>query len=134
MLHHHLAKLKTQKYYQNESKFNGVYSRNILPKIKDEAYVINLDEFKSIRTHSIALHVNNNNVAYFDSFGVEHVPKEIWTFIENKIIITNIYSVQAYDSIMFGYFWIGFIDFMLKVKRLLEYTNLFLMIMIGMIK
>ena len=134
MLHHHLAKFKTQKYYQNESKFNGVYSRNILPKIKDEAYVINLDEFKSIRTHSIALYVNNNNVAYFDSFGVEHILKEIWKFIENKIIITNIYSVQAYDSIMFGYFWIGFIDFMLKVKRLLEYTNLFLMIMRGMIK
>ena len=57
--------------------FNGFYSRNSLPKIKDGAYVINLDEFKSIGTHWIALYVNSNNVIYFDSFGVEHTRKEI---------------------------------------------------------
>ena len=74
---HSLNKFEIQKYYQNEPKFNGIYSRNNLPKIKDKVYVINLDEFKSIGTHWIALCVNGNNVIYFDSFGVEHIPKEI---------------------------------------------------------
>ena len=71
------------------------------------------------------MYVNTKNVTYFDSFGVEHIPKEIRKFIRNKNIITNIYRIQAYDSIMCGYFCIGFIDFMLKGKSLLEYTNLF---------
>ena len=66
-----------------------------------------------------------NNVTYFDSFGVEHIPKEIKTFINNKNIKTNIFRIQAYDSIMCGYFCIGFIDFMFKEKTLTEYTNLF---------
>ena len=74
---HALTNFEIQKYYQNESKFNGVYSRNNSPKIKDGAYVINLDKFKSIGTHWIDLYVNAENVTYFDSFGVEHVPKEI---------------------------------------------------------
>ena len=71
------------------------------------------------------MYVNDNNLTYFDSFWVEHIPKEIKKFVENKNIITNIYGIQAYDSIMCGYFCIGFIDFMLKGKSLLEYTNLF---------
>ena len=66
-----------------------------------------------------------NNVTYFDSFGVEHIPKEIKTFIKNKNITTNIFKIQAYDSIMCGYFSIGFIDFMLTRKILTEFTNLF---------
>ena len=65
------------------------------------------------------------NVTYFDRFGVEQIPKEIRKFSRNKSIITNIYRIQAYDSIMCRYFCIWFIDFMLKVKSLLEYTNLF---------
>ena len=71
------------------------------------------------------MYVHNNNVTYFDSFGVEHIPKEIKTFINNKNIKTNIFRIQAYDSIMCGYFCIGFIDFMLKGKNLTEYMNLF---------
>ena len=122
---HPVTNFEIRKHYQNEPKFNGVYSRNNLPKIKDGAYVINLDEYKSIGTHWIALYVNAENVTYFDSFGVEHIPKEIKKFIGNKNIITNIYRIQAYDSIMCGYFCIGFIDFMLKGKSLLDYTNLF---------
>ena len=69
--------------------------------------------------------VNNNNVTYFDSFGVEHIPKEIKTFINNKNIKTNIFRIQAYDSVMCGYFCTGFIDFMLAGKKLTDYTNLF---------
>ena len=68
---------------------------------------------------------NNNSVIYFDSFGVERIPKEIKAFINNKNITINIFSVQAYDLIMCGYFCIGFIDFMLAGKTLTEYTNLF---------
>ena len=102
MLPHHLTNFEKQKYYQNEPKFNCVYSRNNLPKIKDRAYVINLDESKSIGTHWIALYVNGNNVIYFYSFGLEHIPKEIKKFIGNKNIITNIYEIQAYNSIMCG--------------------------------
>ena len=70
-------KLWNTKFYQNEPRFNGVYSRNNLPKIKDGAYIINLDEYSNIGTHWIALYANNNSVTYFDSFGVEHIPKEI---------------------------------------------------------
>ena len=115
-----------QKYYQNEPRFNGVYSRDNLPKIKDGAYVINLDEYSDIGTHWVALWVNNsNNVTYFDSFRVEHIPKEIKKFINNKNIKTNIFRMQAYNSIMCIYSCIGFINFMLKGKTLTEYTNLF---------
>ena len=122
---HSLTNFEIQNFYENEPKFNGVYSRNNSPKIKDGVYIIDLDEYKSIWTQWIALYVNDNNVTYFDSFGIEHIPKEIRKFIENKNIVTNIYRIQAYDSIMCGYFQIGFIDFMLKGKGLLKYTNLF---------
>ena len=73
----------------------------------------------------IALYVNGNNVRHFDSFGVEHISKEIKKFTGNKNIITSIYRIQAYDSIMCWCFCIGFIDFMLKGKSLLDYTTLF---------
>ena len=69
--------------------------------------------------------MQNNNIAYFDYFGVEHIPKEIRKFIDNKNIKTNIFRIQAYGSIMCGYFCIGFIDFILAGKTLTEYTNLF---------
>ena len=114
---HPLTDFEIQKYYQNcaqlclknKTKFNGLYSRNSLPKIKDGAYVINLDEYKSIGTHWIALYVNAENVTYFDSFGVEHTLKETKKLIGNKYIVTNIYRIQAYNSIMCGYFWDLFI-------------------------
>ena len=111
------------KYYENEPRFNGVYSRDNSPKIKDGPYIINLDEHYDTGTHWIALWVNNNNATYFDSFGVEHIPKEIKAFI-NKNIIINIFRIQAYDSIMCGYFCIEFIDFMFKGKSLTDYTNI----------
>ena len=69
--------------------------------------------------------MQNNTVTYFDSFSVEHIPKEIKTFINNKNIKTNIFKMQTYDSIMCGYFCIGFIGFMLAGKKLTDYPNLF---------
>ena len=81
-------------YYQNEPRFINLYSRDNLPnKIKDRAYIINLDEYSDIGTHWVALYVQNNDVTYFDSFGVEHIPKEIKTFIGNKNIKTNIFRI-----------------------------------------
>ena len=76
---HPLTNFEIQKYYQNEPRFHAVCSRdNLHDKIKDEAYVINLDEYFDIAIYWIALYTLNNNVTYFDSFGVEHIPKEIY--------------------------------------------------------
>ena len=133
---HPLRNFEIQEYYQNEPRFNGVFSGDNLPNIiKNGAYVINLDEHHDIGTHLVALYVqstsvydtyvNNKIVTYSDSFGVEHIPKEIMKFINRKEIITNIYRIQAYDSIMYGYFCIGFINFMFNGKSLTNYTNLF---------
>ena len=105
-----LTNFEIQEYYQNEPRFNGVFSRDNLPNIiKNGAYVINLDEYHDIGTHWVGLYVqstsvydtyvNNKIVTYFDSFGVEHIPKEVMKFINRKEIITNIYRIQAYDSI-----------------------------------
>ena len=114
-----------QKYYENESRFNGVFSGDNLPKkIKDGAYVINLDEYADTGTHQIALFCKKNEIVYFHSFGVKHIPEEIKKFIENENIKANIFRVQANNSIMCGYFCNGFIDFMLADK-LTDFTNLF---------
>ena len=86
---HSLINFEIQKYYQNEPRFNGVYSRDNLPKLEDRAYVINPDECSNIGTHWIALCVQNNDVTYFDSFGVEHIPKEVKKFVGNKNLKTN---------------------------------------------
>ena len=78
-----LTNFEIQKCYQNEPKFNSVCARNSLVKIKDGAFTITLDEYKSIGTHQIAFDVNGNtrstsyNATYFDSFGDEHIPKKI---------------------------------------------------------
>ena len=85
MTPHPLTNVEIQWYYQNEPRFNGVYSRDNLPdKIKDEAYVVNPDEYSDIGTHWIALYVNNKTVTYFDFFGIEHISKETKKFINNK--------------------------------------------------
>ena len=95
-------------------------------KVKDGAYVINLDEYADVATHWITLRVSNNEITYFDKFRVEHVPKEIKRFIGHKNIKTNTFSVKANNSIMCWCFCIGFTDFMLAGKTLIDYTSLFL--------
>ena len=69
--------------------------------------------------------LKKNEIVYLDSFGVEHIPEEIKEFIKNKNIKTNIFQIQGNNSIMCGYFCIGFIDFMSAGKKLSDYTNLF---------
>ena len=111
MLTHPLINFETKKYYWSAPKSKRIYLQNILANTtKDGACVVNLDEYKSIGTYGIAFYVNGNNVTYFDSFGVEHIPKEIKRFIGNKNIITNIFRIQAHNSIKCGYFCIGFVD------------------------
>ena len=100
-----LTNFEIQKNYQNEPKINGVYSGDNLTKrssteINDGAYIINFDDYSDIGTHWVAFYVKNNDVTYFDSFGVEHIPKEIKTFINSKNIKTNIFRIQAYNSMM----------------------------------
>ena len=133
---HPLTHIEISEYYKIEPRFNGPYSRNNLPnKIKKGAYVINLDEYENTGTHWVSLFVKTNEAIYFDSFGIEHIPKEINKFIRSKElgpavgnnkIKSNIFRIQAYDSIMYGYFCIEFINYILKGKTLLDYTNLFL--------
>ena len=108
---HPFTNFEIQKYYKNEP---NVFSGNNLPKkAKDVAYVINLDEYADVGTQSIALFCTRNEIVYFDSFGVQHVPEEIKEFAGNKIIKANIFRVQAND------------DFMLAGKKLSDFTNLF---------
>ena len=123
---HPLTNFEIEEYYENEPRYNGVYSRDNLPKtIKNGAYVINLDEYADVGTHWIALYLKNNEITYFDSFGVEHVSKEIKRFVGHKSIKTNIFSLQADNSIMCGYFCIGFIDFMFTGRSLTDFTSSF---------
>ena len=88
---HPLTNFEIQKYYQDELRFNGVYELrfngdNLSVEIKDELYVINLDEYSDIGTHWVALYAQSNDVTYFDPFGVEHTPKKIKILIDNKNI------------------------------------------------
>ena len=98
---HPLKNFEIQKYYENEPRFNGVYSRDNLPKIKNGAYAINLDDHSDVWTHCVSLHVQNNDVTYLYYFGVQHIPKEIKAFNNNNNnnIKTNIFRIQAYNSI-----------------------------------
>ena len=115
---HPLTNFEIQKYYQNEPRFNGVFSKNNLPKrIKDGAYVIDLDEYANTGMHWIALFCNKNEIVCFNSFGVEHFPEEIEKFLGNRNLVANIFRVQANNSVMCGYFCIGFIYYMLAGKK-----------------
>ena len=102
---HPLKNFEIQNYYENEPRSNGVFSRDNIPKkIKDGAYVINLDNYADVGTHWIAIFCNRSEIVYYDSFGVEQVPEEIKEFVRNKNIKANIFRVQVNNSVMCGYF------------------------------
>ena len=114
------------RYFKNEPRFKGVYSRNNLPKRDEGAYVINLEDNTKAGSHWVALFVKKDKCTYFDSFGIEHIPIEIEKFIEGlSEIDKNIFRVQSYDSIMCGYYCIKFIEYMFAGKKLTDFTNLF---------
>ena len=96
---HPLINFEVQEYFKDEKRFNGVYSRNNLPKLKTGFYVINLDHSKNTKTHWIVIFVKEDEVIYFDSFGAEYIPKEIMEKIKhsslgNKNIKTSIFRIQ----------------------------------------
>ena len=106
-------------------QFERKYTIHNLPKtVKDGAYVINFFEYADAGTHWIALYVKNNEVIYFDSFGVEHGPKEIKRFIGHKNVKANIFRIQGDNSIMSGYCCTGFIHVMFSGKTLIDFTSL----------
>ena len=94
-------------------------------EIKDGANVLIFDEYADADKHWIALFYNRNEIVYFDSFGVEHIPEEIKKFLGNGNKKAHIFWVQANNSVMCGYFCIGLIDFMLAGKKVTDYTGLF---------
>ena len=118
-----LTNFELEKYYQNEPRFNGL-PNNLPKKIKDGTYLINLDEYADLGMHWIALFCNRNGIVYFISFDVEHVSEEIKELSGIKTI-ANIFRVQASNSVMCGYFCVGFIDFMLAGKKLTDFTSMF---------
>ena len=107
-LFHPLTNFEITEYFIDEPRFNGVHSKNNLPKLKNGAYVINLDHSKNTGTHWVVIFAKKDEVIYFDSFGVQHIPKEIMEKIENKNIKTSIFRIQDNNSKMCGYFiyWI----------------------------
>ena len=103
---HPLTNFEIQKCYQNEPRFNEVYSiDNFRKKVKDGAYAINLDQYAYV--------------------GAEHVPNKIENVIGNKNIKPNAFRIQANNSIMCGNFCTGFTDFMLEGKNLIDYSSSF---------
>ena len=121
---HPLTNFETQRFYQNVPKLNGVYWRNDSCKIKDEVCVMNFDKYKSVGTDWISSYVRNN-VYVLIVLVLNIFLKRSKKLVGNKINEGNIYGIQSYDWIKFGYFSIGLIDFMLNKKRLAELTNLF---------
>ena len=125
MLFHPLTNFEISEYYKNEPKFNGVYSRDNLPKtIKKGAYVINLDEYTDIGTYWIALFVKPKYTVYFDSFGVEHIPKEI----KNLLVINTLNQIYLGYKHMIQLCLVIFVLSLLTMfdgKIFIDFTSLF---------
>ena len=122
---HPLTNWEIMHYFKNAKGFNGVFSRNNLPKLKNGACVINLDHSKNTGRHWIVIFMNSSEVIYIDSFAVKYIPKKIMERIKHKNSKTNIFRTQDNNSIMCGYFCILFIEYILNNKTLTDFTNLF---------
>ena len=121
---HPLTNFEIIDYFKDESRFNGVYSRNDLPNIQKGTYVINLQDSLGPGTYWVVVFVKKNEVIYFDSFGVEYIPREIKKSVGNKNIKTNLFRI-IYNSVMRGYICILFVEFVLKSKTLTDFSSLF---------
>ena len=120
-----LKHCKIPKYYDQDCRFNGIFSRNNWPRIKDGAYLINLDDKNSKGTYWASLFIDRNLAVYFDSFEIKYIPQEVLKKIKDKSITHKIIKIQDNESIMCGFCCIAFIEYMLAGKTLLHYTNLF---------
>ena len=126
VLPHPLTNFEIQKYYKSEPRFNGVFSRNDLAKkIKDGTYIINLDEFADVGTHWIALFCIKMKLFISIVLVLNIFLNKLKNLSEIKKIKANIFRLQENNSVMYGYFCIGFIDFMVAGKKLTDYKNLF---------
>ena len=125
VLLHPLNNKKITNFFNYEPIFNGVFARNNLPRIKDWAYLINLDDKKCKGTHWVSLFIDRNTVVYFAYFQIEHIPQEVFSKIRDKSITRNIFRIQDNEAITCGFYCITFIEYILTGRNLLEYTNLF---------
>ena len=124
MLPYPLTHVKIIEYYENEPRFNGVYSRDTLPKtIKKGAYVINLDKYADVGTHWIALHLKIMKLLTLIALVLSMFLKKLKDLLDIKTSKQT--YLEAYNSIMCGYLCIGFIDFMFANKTLIDSTSLF---------
>ena len=110
-------------YFKYNPRFNGVFSQNNSPRIKDGANVINLNDKNIKGTHWVSLFIDRKLAVYFDSFGIEYIPQEVLNKIRDKSVTHNIFRIQDNESIMCGFYCIAFIEYMLARKTF--YTNLF---------
>ena len=120
-----MSNIEITNYFNYEPIFNGVFSINNLPGIKEGAYVINFDDKKSKGANWISLFFDRNAAIYFDYFGIEYIPQEILNKIREKSITYNIFRIQDNESVMCGFCCIAFIECMPVGKTLLDYTILF---------
>ena len=112
-------------YFNYEPIFNDVFARNNLPRIKDWAYVINLDDKKGKGTHWVSLFIDRNIAVYLVSFGIEYIPQKILSKIKDKSITHNIFRIQDNESVLRWFYCIAFTEYMLLGKHLFDFTNLF---------
>ena len=122
---HPLSNIEINQYFNYDSKFNGVFSRNNLPRIKYVPYVINLDDKNSKETHSDSLFIDRNTAVYFDSFRIEYIPQKVLNKIKDKSITHSIFRIHDNDSFTCGFCCIVFVEYLLAGTNLLDYTNLF---------
>ena len=115
---HPLSNIEITNYFNYEPRFNGVFSRSSLLRIKDGAYVVNLDDKNIKGAHWVSLFIDRNLAVCFDSFGIEYTPYEVFNKIKDKSITHNIIRIQDNESIMCEFYWIAFIEYMLAGKTL----------------
>ena len=125
VLLHPLSNIEITKYFNYEPRFNGVFLKGNLSRIKDRANVINLNDKQSKSTPWVSLVIDRSTALYFDSFRIEYIPQELLNKIKDKSITRNILRIQFQDSIICRFYCIAFIEYMIAGKTLLNYTNLF---------
>ena len=113
---HPLNNIEIANYFNYKPRFNGVISRNNLPKIKDGTYVISLYDKNSKGTHWVTLFANKHTAVYSDSFGIEQIPQEVLKRIKDKSITRNIFRIQDNESIMCGFYCAAFVEYLLAEK------------------